>query len=366
VPVTHTFVPVAFTDLFNIWRLPVRQRLSIVVASLGMGLAGRGDDLNELLRRANPTLSLVRRAIAILNRQRAELTAAIVTTDRVVAQLGKRSDRVASFIEHAARVTKQTGDHRTELAEAVRRLPALLDATDPTLRRVDQLAINGGPVLADLRRSAPGLQRLVAQLEPFSKAGVPALRDLGDATSFARSEVRRLRPVAHLLRVFGREGLPVGRLVAELFESLRDRGFVEGLNNFAYGVAVASARYDAISHVLPERALFNDCTTFASAPVAGCSANYGGLAATPSTRAHRVGGRAPIQRAPTSRTPAGAAPTAPSAKPGPPAIRIPGLPPIHLPSVPSLPKLGGADRPPINAPIHGRSPLEALFHYLLG
>src|SRR5207249_5224 len=92
---------------------------------------------------------------------------------RVAAVLAPRSNRVASFIDNAARVTKQTGDHQTELAEAVRRLPGLLDATRPALHRLDTLAADGTPVLSDLRASAPDLTRLVRRLTPFSRYGVP-------------------------------------------------------------------------------------------------------------------------------------------------------------------------------------------------
>src|SRR3954453_2379452 len=57
VPVTHTTQPVALTDLADIWSAPVRDRLSILLAELGMGTAGRGGDLNAILRRSNPSLA---------------------------------------------------------------------------------------------------------------------------------------------------------------------------------------------------------------------------------------------------------------------------------------------------------------------
>ena len=43
----------------NIIRLPVRQRLSIILDELGVGLAGRGEDLNDVIRRAAPALKEV-------------------------------------------------------------------------------------------------------------------------------------------------------------------------------------------------------------------------------------------------------------------------------------------------------------------
>ena len=45
-PVANTSVPVSITDLFNIWKVPVRDRFAVVVASLRKlrGAAGNTDD----------------------------------------------------------------------------------------------------------------------------------------------------------------------------------------------------------------------------------------------------------------------------------------------------------------------------------
>jgi virulence factor Mce-like protein len=354
IPVTHTFVPVSFTDLFNIWQLPVRQRLSLLVAGLGLGLAGRGDDLNDVLRRSNPTLVLVRQAVSLLNAQRRQLADAVVSTDRVVAQLAPRSDRVASFIDHAARVTQQTGDRKTQLAEAVRRLPGLLDATKPALHRLDTLASAGTPVLSDLRATAPDLTRLVRRLTPFSRYGVPALQDLGSALTYARPQIKRLQPVIQKLREFAAAGLPTGQLVEQLFTSLRDRGFVEGLLDFVYYTGAVLARYDGTSHVLGLTALLNSCSVYATAPVAGCSANFTGPAASaPASLRHAA--QRPEQPPAPVRGPA-SKPTL--ALPKLPAIKLPGLPRIQLPAAPRTPKIG---LPKVDLP-----KLTNLLDYLLG
>jgi len=366
VPVTHTFVPVSFTDLFNIWQLPVRQRLSLLIAGLGLGLAGRGDDLNDVLRRSNPTLALVRQAVSLLNAQRRQIADAVVSTDRLAAALAPRSKRVAAFIDQSARVTKQTGDRKTQLAQAVRRLPGLLDATRPALRRLDTLASAGTPVLSDLRATAPDLTRLVHRAIPFSRYGVPSLRDLGSALTYARPEIKRLRPVIKSLRQFASAGLPTGQLVEELFLSLRDRGFVEGLLNFVYYTGADLARYDNISHVVPINALINDCSTYATAPVAGCSANFSSAVGSAPAALRQAAKRHQRPAAPTSPPPSKRTPSLPRL----PAIRLPGLPPIELPSAPGGPKIGlpKLDLPKLGAHASSqrRSPLDNLLDYLLG
>jgi phospholipid/cholesterol/gamma-HCH transport system substrate-binding protein len=374
VPVQNTFVPVSFTDLFNIWRLPVRQRLSTVVASLGLGLAGKGEELNNLLRRANPTLQLVRRAVAILNRQRAQLASTIVATDRIADEVGQRRGRVRSFIVQADRVTKQTADHRVALAEGIRRLPALLDAAKPALARLDQLAVDGAPVLSDLRESAPSLRRLVGELGPFARTGTPTLRRLGAAVRDARPEIRRVRPLVALLREFAREQLPTGQLVDQLFTSLRDRGFVEGLLRMVYGFSAVLARYDTVSHVGPLTIIAQEgCTAYGSTPVAapGCNGKYNQtVVAAPAKRASRTRGATRRSESAPAETPAAKAPTTPAAPATqlPREIKIPGLPPIKLPALPRVPKLGGGGKPAPapSTPKNRQGAINDLLDYLLG
>ncbi len=45
----------------------------MIIDELGIGTAARGQDFNDILRRANPALALARQAISILDRQRAQL-----------------------------------------------------------------------------------------------------------------------------------------------------------------------------------------------------------------------------------------------------------------------------------------------------
>ena len=64
VPVERTTQPVASIDLFEIWNVPTRDRARLLLNELGIGAVARGEDLNAILRRANPSLQAARRTIA--------------------------------------------------------------------------------------------------------------------------------------------------------------------------------------------------------------------------------------------------------------------------------------------------------------
>src|SRR4029079_395975 len=122
----------------------------------------------------------VRRVVDILDRQRADLTASVVATDRVVAELAARRDRVQDLIVRGADVTEATADHRKPLALAIRRLPPLLDEVQPVAARLDELTRDSTPVLRDLRGAAPDILRLVKTLPAADEAGMPALAALSN------------------------------------------------------------------------------------------------------------------------------------------------------------------------------------------
>jgi virulence factor Mce-like protein len=291
VPVENTSLPVNLSDLFNIWRTPVNQRLSLVLASLGAGVAGRGDDLNEILRRAHPTLTLTRRAIRILNGQRSHLANLIRSTDQVVSALAAKRKRVRVFIERSARVTQRTADRKTALSSAIARLPALLDATRPALARLDEIAVAGTPILTDLQASAPGVNRLLDRIGPFAKAARPALDHLSTAAAQGIKTARSASPVVRLLRRLARGLNPVGTDLNRLLVDAQARGVVENLLLFAYHGAALTARFDAVSHLGPTRPILPDCSGFANITVPACNANWG-----PGTAAARQRSRKRSQR----------------------------------------------------------------------
>jgi phospholipid/cholesterol/gamma-HCH transport system substrate-binding protein len=303
VPVERTSVPVNLTDLFNVFSAPTRNRFPLLVTTLGLGLAGRGEDLNQIILRANPTLARTREVLDVLGRQRDELSRIVTASDRIVGELARRRGRVQDFIEQAANVTTRTADHRSALAEDVRRLPALLDAARPALERLDEFTASGTPVLADLRAAAPDVNRLVIGLRPFARKGLPVLREVGKIAVEGRRAAKNVLPVIGDLQKLGKEGIPVADLLNTLFTSLRDRGFTEGLLNLLYYGSAGLSRFDDVSHILPAHIVESTCGTFATTPVAGCSANYG-AAGTASKQA--TGDRRPATRRGATRAPAAA------------------------------------------------------------
>ncbi len=279
VPVTQTTEPVTLTDLFNMWNVPTRDRLGMLLAELGVASAGRGDDINAILRRANPSLALARRTISILLSQRDQLAAALDATRPVVAQLAAHRAQVRGFVAQSARVTTIVAEHRGALEAAVARLPALLSATRPALAQLDAVATQGTPVLEQLQASSPLVIALSADLVPLVDASRPALVKLGGALRRGAAVAPTLVPLTAGLGNYARRSLPTAQLTAQLFANLEQTGFFDQYLGFSYHAAAATARFDGISHILPAHVSFSGCSNYATAPVAGCATSPGASAA---------------------------------------------------------------------------------------
>jgi phospholipid/cholesterol/gamma-HCH transport system substrate-binding protein len=88
-PVENTERAVDLDLLNDTLRMPYNQRLAIIINELGIGLAGRGEDLNEVIRRANPALREVDEVLRLLAEQNRQLESLAVDGDTILAPLAR-------------------------------------------------------------------------------------------------------------------------------------------------------------------------------------------------------------------------------------------------------------------------------------
>jgi ABC-type transporter Mla subunit MlaD len=278
VPVTRTTEPVSLLDLFNTFNLPTRERMAVIIDELGISTAGRGQDINQILERANPTLGVARQAISILLRQRAQLQSLIDSSDTVATEGASGRASLQRFLDRASALSSVTAAHRGALSQSIARLPGLLAATRPSLAQLDAVARQGTPLLGQLRVAAPSLDRVAGDLKPFAAAANPGLAKLSVALRRAIPAIRQSTPLIRTLRSYASRSKASTSLAARLFTNLQRHGFSEDFLSIFYYVAASLARFDSTSHILPLFLLAPQngaCGSYATKPVAGCSAHYG-------------------------------------------------------------------------------------------
>jgi ABC-type transporter Mla subunit MlaD len=310
VPVKNTTLPVSPQELFNIWTVPVRERLGLLLNTIGIGTAGLGSDFNEILRRANPSLAAANKVIALLRRQKTALATILDETDPILAKLAANGATFKDFIDQTARTSQITGERSRQLEETVRRLPALLDALEPSLRDLNVVVDQGTPVVRGLREAAPSLNALNRDIVPFARQVRPTLKALAPVLTQGAATLRRSAPLTRVLRSYAHNSLPAAKNGAAVLTNLRDTGVYENLLGAFYGVASSAARFDEKSHLLPAFITLNICGAPATTPVPGCSAKFS-QDSTQQTRATSKTQK-PAAATPARPKPAAATPAAPA------------------------------------------------------
>jgi ABC-type transporter Mla subunit MlaD len=203
VPVEQNSSTIPTDIVNNIMRRPYRERFRLILTELGTGLAGRPDDLQEVLRRAHPGLRETSKVLRILGDQNEVIKNFITDSDTVVAELEKNKRDVARWVREAGDAAEISATRRNELRANFRRFPEFLDELRPTMARLGELADEQTPLMADLRRAAPDLDTFFTRVGPFSEASRPAVRSLGEAGQVGtrafregREEIAELRTLA--------------------------------------------------------------------------------------------------------------------------------------------------------------------------
>ncbi len=278
VPVTHTTEPVSLTDLFNTFNLPTRERLTLLFNELGIATAARGQDLNQILLRANPTLALARQTIGVLLRQQSQLVTLIDSTATIAAQGAGHTGALKTFLDRAAAVSTLTAQHHSALAQGINRLPGLLSAARPALAQLDTVARDGTPLLHQLQDAAPTLEQVSRDLKPFVAAANPGLGRVSAALRTAIPALHQSLPLLGHLESYAHRSLASTELSAKLYRNLQRHGFVEEFLSVAYYIGTSLARFDSTSHLLPLLLMAPNsgkCGRYATKPVSGCGAHYG-------------------------------------------------------------------------------------------
>jgi virulence factor Mce-like protein len=296
VPVEQTSSTIAIDLVNNIMRRPYRERFRLIISELGTGLAGRPEDLSEVLRRAHPGLRETSETLEILGRQTATIERFITDADRVIGELEARKQDVSRFVREAGRTAEISASRREELAETFRRFPAFLTELEPYMGRLGELARAQQPVLRDLQAASGELDTFLTRLRPFSAEGVPAFEALGDASLAGSRAVRESREEIRELRRLGQDAPGLAKPLRQILQSLDDRaravepdpraaatdppagdkthisgrggGFtgMEALWNYFYWQTLTTNSLDDVGHVLRLSVIVNECSPYQTNP----------------------------------------------------------------------------------------------------
>ncbi len=323
-PVQNTHSPVDVDLLGDISRLPERQRLTIIINELGAGLAGRGSDLNAVIRRADPALQELDKVLAILAGENKVLAQLAVDSDTALAPFARVRERVADFIVQSNKVAQASAATRGALARNLELFPPFLRQLGPAMERLGRFAEQTTPAFTDLKAAAPGINQAFTQLPAFSNSSTVFFKQLGQTAKVSGPAIVGTQPLLKRLESLGGAAKPFTSNLAQLLSSFRETGGIERLLDFIFLGANAANGYDALGHFLRSEGVVTGCLTYTLAISPGCSRKLGNTVEPTATKASVSSGESVIM-ARTMAVIKGATPAQAIAKfPGPTTTTSPG------------------------------------------
>jgi virulence factor Mce-like protein len=282
IPVRQTASTIPPDLVNNILRLPQRERLRILLNEFGTGLAGRGTDLNQAIRRGVPALRETDKLLAILARQNHVIANLVHDADGVITALADNKQNVSRFVVEARDTAEASAARQADIAATFNKLPRFLAELQPTMRELGRAVDAQTPALRDLNASSGQLERFFDNLGPFADASRPSIRSLGEASVVGRRAVRAAKPTVAELRRFARHTPELGKNLAIVLEDIYDRdravekdarapgentgwNGLEAILGYVFWQSQALNIFDRNGYILKVAVYDNECAAFKNA-----------------------------------------------------------------------------------------------------
>ncbi len=264
----------------NIMEEPYPDRFRLILNDLGAGLAARGDELAQIIERANPALRETNQVLAVLSRQNKVLAQLASDSDAVIGSLARERTHVSSFINQSEVVASATAERAPDLEQSLARFPSFLRELRSTMTRLDSFSTAATPVFTDLGDAAPSLTRLSKALGPFSTAATTSFTSLGKAAEASGPLIAQSDPVIRQIRGLAKSGKPAAVNLRKLLASLRKTNGFKHLTKLVFNASGALNAFDQYGHFIRALLPLNNCVDYDTIPEPGCGANFTGDAAS--------------------------------------------------------------------------------------
>ena len=266
-------------DLINdIQTLPYAQRFRLIFNELGAGLAGRGEDLEVLVKRANPVLRDVDTLFGVLSAQRKQLAQLASDSEEILGPLSRERQHVAGFLANSGTAAKASSEHGAELEESLQKFPQFLTELEQTMIRLKGFSDAARPVFEELGKAAPSLTDATRTLTPFSEATTVSLKSLGEAGEESGPLFAAADPVVKKAATLAKSGVQPTSELAKLLTHLQKTGGWGDLTELIYNTTAVINGFDQYGHFARTRLKLSTCLEYIASAggYSGCVARFNG------------------------------------------------------------------------------------------
>jgi ABC-type transporter Mla subunit MlaD len=266
--------PVDVDQLLDAMREPQRERFRVIINELGVTLTGRGQDLQDILIRFDPTFKEVNDILRILAKENKNLETLAVDGDTSLKSLAANRKHITGLFKNADKAARATNVKRAELAETLARLPKFLDELEPTAKVLKNFANQAAPVAASARAAGTDLSTFVTGTNEFVAAANPALTKFGTSADIFRQQIPAIMPIADSLRNISDNRNSVTNL-KKLLKSFENQDGYKNLAALTIGLAGSANGSDSFGHFIRSALVLNgSCLSYAQKRTADCASDF--------------------------------------------------------------------------------------------
>jgi virulence factor Mce-like protein len=201
IPASANTSPTEFDEMFNTFDARTRADVKSFVKATGDAFDGRSAQLNRGLEKTAPGLEETSGLLEDLGEDEAALRGVVANGDRATRVLGGRRPEISNLVTVMAATFDEFASKSQQIRASLDRFAPTLQDVRGTLPRVDQSVDKLDGLVGDL---APGARALPA----FVKDTRPALAELSTAAPLATSTLKTLRRSAPGITRLLNEGQP--------------------------------------------------------------------------------------------------------------------------------------------------------------
>lgn len=202
VPIAQTATNVGLEDMLNTMDDPAGHGLAMLVDTLGGGVRGNGEKVDETITGLAPNMKEVQALSAVLKNQNELLGRLVEDAEPIVGALadqeGQTVDRLVAATDTVLGVT---ASHQEDLEKTLDKLPDTLEVGRKTLRALSDTADEAAPTLDALEPFTEDLPEISEEMEEFADALDPALATSQPLLEAAEELLLQARRPADDLRI---------------------------------------------------------------------------------------------------------------------------------------------------------------------
>ncbi len=246
VPLRHSGSGVGILQVVHLFDRETQRALEKTTVNTGLGLAGRGPDINAALKDLPPTLRDATPELRALTATHGAISSSLQGADRVARGLaGHRPDDPRALLRAGAGVTGAVAERSGPLGTSIDELPgfertALRTAplADPVLRDATELSRSLRPALTSLASALPALDRglalgdtlrrqtdrLTGALQPVIRAATPVMSALEPTVASTGPLLASLGKLVRTITPYRKDFVRAGRGVVAATTERFDAG----------------------------------------------------------------------------------------------------------------------------------------------